>query len=125
LTQIPVDTFYLVQNHNTASPLPPLPEGGEVEERTVVTDDNQGTSRPESEIAGSKKSAGSSEKEVDSEATVSTHSLPSAVSPGNKRKRDEVADSGASKSGAPPAEEVVPTKERTTFNPYEDALVSS
>ena len=40
LTQIPVDTFYLVQNHNTASPLPPLPEGGEVEERTVVTDDN-------------------------------------------------------------------------------------
>ena len=124
MTQIPVDTFYLVQNHNTASPLPPLPEGGEVEERTVVTDDNQGTSRPESEIAGSHKSAASSERE-DSEATASTHSLPSAVSPRNKRKRDEGDDSGTSKTGAPPAEEVVPTEERTTFNPYEDALVSS
>ncbi|KAK1641988.1 hypothetical protein QYE76_059793 [Lolium multiflorum] len=53
------------------------------------------------------------------------HSLPSAVSPRNKRKRDEVDDSGTSKTGAPPAEEVVPTEERTTFNPYEDALVSS
>ncbi|KAK1613207.1 hypothetical protein QYE76_036880 [Lolium multiflorum] len=71
-----------------------------------------------------KKSAASSERE-DSEATASTHSLPSAVSPGNKRKRDEVADSGTSKAGAPPAEEVVPTEGRTTFNPYEDALVSS
>ncbi|KAK1670529.1 hypothetical protein QYE76_058688 [Lolium multiflorum] len=56
---------------------------------------------------------------------ASTHSLPSAVSPRNKRKRDEVDDSGTSKTGAPPAEEVVPTEERTTFNPYEDALVSS
>ncbi|KAK1613838.1 hypothetical protein QYE76_019355 [Lolium multiflorum] len=98
--------------------LPPLPEDGEVEEQ-VVTDDNQGTSRPESEIAGSQKSAASSERE-DSKATASTHSLPSAVSPRNKRK-----DSGTSKTGAPPAEEVVPTEERTTFNPYEDALVSS
>ncbi|KAK1686268.1 hypothetical protein QYE76_047116 [Lolium multiflorum] len=118
-------TNALSHNHKTASPLPPLPEGGEVEERAVVTDDNQGTSRPESEIAGSKKSADSSEKEVESEASESTRSLPSAVSPRNKRKRDEVVDSGPSKSGAPPAEEVVPTNERTTFNPYEDALVSS
>ncbi|KAK1613830.1 hypothetical protein QYE76_019347 [Lolium multiflorum] len=59
------------------------------------------------------------------EATASSHSLPSAVSPRNKRKRDEGDDSGTSKTGAPPAEEVVPTEERTTFNPYEDALVSS
>ncbi|KAK1618246.1 hypothetical protein QYE76_023763 [Lolium multiflorum] len=42
----------LPQGHATASPLPPLPEGGEVEERVVVTDDNQGVSRPESEAAG-------------------------------------------------------------------------
>ncbi|KAK1613677.1 hypothetical protein QYE76_019194 [Lolium multiflorum] len=74
------------RNHKTTSPLPPLPEGGEVEEWTVVTDDNQGTSRPESEVAGSQKSAASSEKEVESEATASTHSLPSAVSP---RKREK------------------------------------
>jgi hypothetical protein len=44
----------------------PLPEGGEVEERTVVADENQGTSRPESEVAGSHKSAASSKREVDS-----------------------------------------------------------
>ncbi|KAK1612949.1 hypothetical protein QYE76_036622 [Lolium multiflorum] len=100
--------------------LPPLPEGGEVEERTVVIDDNQGTSRPESEVAGSQTAAS---KEVESDGA--THSLPSAVSPRNKRKRDKVADSGVSKAGASPAEEVAPTEERTTFNPYLDALVSS
>ncbi|KAK1558085.1 hypothetical protein QYE76_017400 [Lolium multiflorum] len=72
-----------------------------------------------------RKSAASSEKEVESEATASTHSFPSAVSPRNKRKRDEVADSGTSKAGAPPAEEIVPTEGRTTFNPYEDALSSA
>ena len=114
-----------MQNHPVIASLPPLPEGGEVEERAVVTNDKQGTSRPESEIAGSQKSAASSEKEVESEATASTHSPPSAASPRNKRKRDEVGDSGTSKAGAPPAEEVVPTEEMTTFNPYEDALVSS
>jgi hypothetical protein len=96
-----------------------------VEERTIVTDDNQGTSHPESEVAGFQKPAASSEKEVESEATASTHSLPSAVSPRNKRKMDEVADSGASKAGTSPAEEVGPSEKKTTFNPYEDALVSS
>ncbi|KAK1691841.1 hypothetical protein QYE76_008538 [Lolium multiflorum] len=113
----------LPKNHPILASLPPLPEDGEIEEQAVVTDDNQGTSRPESEVAGSQKSAASSERE-DSEATASTHSLPSAVSPRNKRKRDEVDDSGTSKTGAPPAEEVVPTEERTTFNPYEDVMVS-
>jgi hypothetical protein len=117
--------FYLVQNHKTASPLPPLPEGGEVEERAVVTDDNQGTSRPESEIAGSRRSAASSEKEIETEATASTHSPPPAASPKNKRKRGEVVDSGTSKAGASHTEEVVPDTGRKAFNPYEDALVSS
>ena len=114
-----------MQNHPVIASLPPLPEGGEVEERTVVDDDNQGTSRPEVEVAGSQKSAASSEKESESEATASSRSLPSAVSPRNKRKRDECADSGTSKAGAPPAEEVGPSEKKTTFNPYEDALVSS
>ncbi|KAK1698550.1 hypothetical protein QYE76_015247 [Lolium multiflorum] len=82
-------TNALPHNHKTASPLAPLPEGGEVEERAVVTDDNQ------------------------------------AASPKNKRKRDEVVDSGTSKAGASRAEEVVPDAGRKTFNPYEDALVSS
>ncbi|KAK1628611.1 hypothetical protein QYE76_002926 [Lolium multiflorum] len=118
-------TNALPENHPVLASLPPLPEGGEVEERTVVTDNNQGTSRPESEVAGSQKSAASSEKEVDSEATASTHSLPSAVSPRNKRKSDELADSSASKADASPAKEFGPSEKRTTFNPYEDALVSS
>ncbi|KAK1651644.1 hypothetical protein QYE76_069449 [Lolium multiflorum] len=88
----------LPENHPILTSLPPLPEGGEVEDRTVVDDDNQGTSRPESEVAGSHKSAASSEKDAESEATASTHSLPPAVSPRNKRKRDEVEDSGTSKA---------------------------
>jgi hypothetical protein len=126
MIQITADSFSIfVQNHKTASPLPPLPEGGEVEERAVVTDDNQGTSRPESEIAGSRKSAASSEKEVETEATASTHSPPPAASPKNKRKRDEVVDFGTSKAGTSRAEEVIPDAGRKTFNPYEDALVSS
>ncbi|KAK1644572.1 hypothetical protein QYE76_062377 [Lolium multiflorum] len=113
-------TNVLPENHPDLVSLSPLPEGGEVEERAVVTDDNQGTSRPESEAAGSRKSAVSSEKEVDSEATSSTHSLPPAVSPKNKRKRNEVEDSGTSK-----AEEVGPSEGKKAFDPFLDALVSS
>ncbi|KAK1645344.1 hypothetical protein QYE76_063149 [Lolium multiflorum] len=118
-------TNALPQNHKTASPLPPLPEDGEVEDRAIVTEDTQVPPHLGSEVMVSHKPAASSEKEIESEATVSTHSLPSAVSPKNTRKRDEVADSGTSKAGAPPAEEVVPDEEGKTFNPYEDALVSS
>ncbi|KAK1628990.1 hypothetical protein QYE76_003305 [Lolium multiflorum] len=113
------------RNHDTASPLPPLPEGGEVEERAVVTDDNQGTSRLESEVAGSRKSAASSEKEIETEATASTRSSLPAASPKNKRKRDEVVDSGTSKAGAARAGETAPDVGKRAFNPYEDALVSS
>ncbi|KAK1683313.1 hypothetical protein QYE76_044161 [Lolium multiflorum] len=119
------DANTLPKKHQVISSLPPLPEGGEVEERTVVTDDNQGTSRPESEVAGSHKSAASSEREVESEASESTRSLPSAASPKNKRKRDEVADSGTSKEGKSPVEETSPEEEGKAFNPYDDALVSS
>jgi hypothetical protein len=106
------------------SSLPPLPEGGEVDERTVATDDAQGTSRPESEVIGSQKSAASSERETESDASESVHSLPSAASPKNKRKRGEVANSGTSKAGESPAEETSPEEEET-FNTYTDALVSS
>ncbi|KAK1642867.1 hypothetical protein QYE76_060672 [Lolium multiflorum] len=125
LSGVQITTYFLrIRNHPVLASLPPLPEGGEVEERTVFTDGNQGISHPESEVAGSQKSAASS-KEAESEATASTHSLPSAVSPRNKRRRDEGADSSTSKAGAPPAEEVGPSEKKTTFNPYEDALVSS
>ncbi|KAK1649005.1 hypothetical protein QYE76_066810 [Lolium multiflorum] len=118
-------TNALPQNHATASPLPPLPEGGEVEERAVVTDDNQGTSRPESDAAGSRKSAASSEKDAEAEATSSTRSPPSAASPRSKRKRDEAVDTGTSKAGAAHAEETVPDAKKKALDLYEAALVSS
>jgi hypothetical protein len=80
----------------------PLPEGGEVEGRIVVTDDSQETSLPKSENTGSQKSTGSSEKETESgQPSDSTHfvSPPPANSPDGrgKRKRDDVEDSGTSK----------------------------
>ncbi|KAM0878860.1 hypothetical protein ACQ4PT_034606 [Festuca glaucescens] len=122
-------TNALPQNHHTTSSLPPLPEGGEVEERTVITDDAQVPSRPESEVAVSRKSAASSEREVESEASESTHSIPSVVSPRNKRKRGDAEDSGTSKPNSSPAEETAPEgtspKEEETFHAYNDALVSS
>ncbi|KAK1627059.1 hypothetical protein QYE76_001374 [Lolium multiflorum] len=106
------NTNPLPEGHPVLSSLPPLPEGGDVEERAVVDDDNQSTTRPATEIAGSHKSAASAE----SEATASTHSLPHA----SKRKRDDVKDSGTSK-----AEEAEPSHKKAAFNPYTDALVSS
>ncbi|KAK1649428.1 hypothetical protein QYE76_067233 [Lolium multiflorum] len=114
----------LPKNHQVLVSLPPLPEGGEVDERTVVNDEHQVTSRPESEVVGSRKSAASSEKEVESEASESTHSLPSAVSPTNKQKGDDAADSGTSKNKSP-LKETLPEEEDRPFNPYDDALVSS
>ncbi|KAK1661732.1 hypothetical protein QYE76_049891 [Lolium multiflorum] len=110
----------LPENHPDLVSLPPLPEGGEVEERAVVTDDNQGTSRPESEAAVSRKSVVSSEKETESEGTASVPSPPPAVSPKNKRKRNEVEDSGTSK-----AEEAGPSEGKKAFDPFVDALISS
>ncbi|KAK1641936.1 hypothetical protein QYE76_059741 [Lolium multiflorum] len=79
----------LPENHPTMASLPPLPEDGEVEEQAIVAEDNQGSSLPESEVAGSHKSAASHEKEVESDASESTQSLPPAVSPRNKRKRND------------------------------------
>ena len=108
-----------MQNHQVLSSLPPLPEGGEVDERAVVTDDSQEPSRPESGVAGSHKSAASSERS-ESDASESVRSPPSAVSPRSKRKRDEVEDSGTSKPTDPAAEETSP-EEEGAFNPYDDA----
>ncbi|KAK1641948.1 hypothetical protein QYE76_059753 [Lolium multiflorum] len=111
----------LPKKHQVLSSLPPLPEGGEVDDRAIVDDDAQGTSRPESEIAGSHKSTGSSERETESEASESAHSLPSAVSPRSKRKRGDVEDSGTSKLSGSPVEEASP-EEEGAFDPYADAL---
>ncbi|KAK1669713.1 hypothetical protein QYE76_057872 [Lolium multiflorum] len=110
----------LPKDHPSMTSLPPLPEGGEVEEMAIVADDTQGSSVPESEVAGSHKSAASHEKEVESEASESTESLPPAVSPKNKRKRTDAEDSGISK-----AEEVVPSLPKSAYDPYVESLISS
>ncbi|KAK1670423.1 hypothetical protein QYE76_058582 [Lolium multiflorum] len=112
----------LPEDHKILSFLPPLPEGGEVDGRVVVTDDSQETSLPESEAAESQKSAASSEKETGSEQSDSGHSTspPLATSPGRKRKRDDVEDSGASKPTEPTGEETSPEDEGA-FDPFDDA----
>jgi hypothetical protein len=112
----------VLQDHQILSFLPPLPEGGEVDGRVVVTDDSQETSLPESEAAESQKSAASSEKETGLEQSDSGHSTspPLATSPGRKRKRDDVEDSGASKPTEPTGEETSPEDEGA-FDPFDDA----
>ncbi|KAK1660385.1 hypothetical protein QYE76_048544 [Lolium multiflorum] len=118
-------TNALPKKYQIVSSLPPLPEGGEVEEQTVVTDENQGISRPESEVARSQKSAASSERETESEASGSAHSIPSALSPRNKRKRGDAEGSSTSKPRSSPAEEPAlegtsPKEEETDTSPTGD-----
>ncbi|KAK1663193.1 hypothetical protein QYE76_051352 [Lolium multiflorum] len=94
--------------------------GGEVEERAVISDDNQDAPSFVNEPADSRKSAGSDEKEAASEATASAQSPPPAVSPKNKRKRNDVEDSGTSKP-----EEAVPSRQKAAYDPYLETLISS
>ncbi|KAM0826333.1 hypothetical protein ACQ4PT_068949 [Festuca glaucescens] len=119
----------LPKNHQTLSSLPPLPEGGEVDDRVVVADDSQESSLPESEPAGSQRSADSSDKDTESEQrSDSAHSVspPPATSPdGRKRKRNDDEDSGASKLAEPAAEEPSP-EDQELFDPFaETGAVSS
>ncbi|KAK1616263.1 hypothetical protein QYE76_021780 [Lolium multiflorum] len=108
------------RDHPNLISLPPLPEGGEVEERAVISDDNQDTPSFANEPAESRKSAGSDEKEEASEATASAQSPPPAVSPRNKRKRNDAEDSGTSN-----AEEAVPSRQKAAYDPYLETLISS
>ncbi|KAK1646386.1 hypothetical protein QYE76_064191 [Lolium multiflorum] len=55
-----------------------------------------------------------------SEGTASAQSPPPAVSPKNKRKRDDVEDSGTSKP-----EEAVPSPQKAAYDPYLGTLISS
>jgi hypothetical protein len=113
---------FCLQNHQILSSLPPLPEGGEVNERAVVHDDLQETSVLESEPAESQKTVDSSDQETESEQrSDSAHSVspPPAASP-EKRKRkrnDNEENSGASKLAEPSAEESSP-EEQEIFDPY-------
>ncbi|KAM0921153.1 hypothetical protein ACQ4PT_007047 [Festuca glaucescens] len=109
-------------NHQSLSSLPPLPEGGDVDERAIVNDDSQESSVPESEPGESQKSAGSSDKDLESEQpSDSAHSVspPPAASPNKcKRKRNaDEEDSGASKLSEPVTEESSP-EEQEVFDLY-------
>ncbi|KAK1666379.1 hypothetical protein QYE76_054538 [Lolium multiflorum] len=108
----------LPKNHPSMDSLPPLPEGGDVEERAVVTDDNQEAPSFVNEPTDSRKSAGSVEKDAASEDTTSAQSPPPAVSPKNKRKRNDVEDSGTSKP-----EEAVPSPQKAAYDPYLASLI--
>ncbi|KAK1698110.1 hypothetical protein QYE76_014807 [Lolium multiflorum] len=111
----------LPKDHPNLVSLPPLPEGGEVEERVVISDDNPDAPSFTNEPVESRKSAGSDKKEDVSEATASAQSLPPAVvSPRNKRKRDDVEDSGTSK-----VDEAVPSHQKAGYDPYLESLISS
>ncbi|KAK1617936.1 hypothetical protein QYE76_023453 [Lolium multiflorum] len=59
-------------------------------------------------------------KEGASEATASAQSPPPAVSPKNKRKRNDAEDSGTSKP-----EEAVPSRQKAAYDPYLETLISS
>ncbi|KAK1607058.1 hypothetical protein QYE76_030731 [Lolium multiflorum] len=59
-------------------------------------------------------------KEDASEATASAQSPPPAVSPKNKRKRNDAENSGTSK-----AEEAVPSRQKAAYDPYLETLISS
>jgi hypothetical protein len=80
-----------IQCHQIVSSLPPLPEGGDVSERVIITDDSQENSVHDSEPAESDKSAGSSDKISESEqasGSSQTNYVPPATSPEKcKRKR--------------------------------------
>ncbi|KAK1614844.1 hypothetical protein QYE76_020361 [Lolium multiflorum] len=106
------------RDHPNLVSLPPLPEGGDVEERAVISDDNPDAPSFANEPAESRKSAGSDEKEDVSEATASAQSPPPAVSPRNKRKRDDAEDSGTSK-----VDEAVPSHQKAGYDPYLEALI--
>ncbi|KAK1692715.1 hypothetical protein QYE76_009412 [Lolium multiflorum] len=110
----------LPKDHPNLVSLPPLPEGGDVEERAVISDDNPDAPSFANEPAESRKSAGSDEKEDVSEATASAQSPPPAVSPRNKRKRDDAEDSGTSK-----VDEAVPSHQKAGYDPYLESIISS
>jgi hypothetical protein len=116
--------FLVLLHVGSPSPLfsSPLPEGGEVDGRVIITDDSQETSLPESETAGSQRSAGSSDKETESgKPSDYAHSIspPPATSPEGrvKRKRDDAEDSGTSKPAEVIAEEISPEVEGA-FDPF-------
>ncbi|KAK1684700.1 hypothetical protein QYE76_045548 [Lolium multiflorum] len=101
-------------------PTPPMGYRVEKSRKGPLFDDNQEAPSFVNEPVDSLKSLGSSEKDAASEGTASAQSPPPAVSPRNKRKRNDAEDSGTSK-----AEEVGPSRQKATYDPYLESLISS
>ncbi|KAK1628177.1 hypothetical protein QYE76_002492 [Lolium multiflorum] len=106
------DAFMILKDKLTHAPLLQLPDFNKTFELEC---DASGIG-----LGDSRKSAGSYEKEAASEATASAQSPPPAVSPKNKRKRNDVEDSGTSKP-----EEAVPSRQKAAYDPYLETLISS
>jgi hypothetical protein len=113
---------FCLQDHQTLLSHPQLPEGGDVSERAVITDDSQETSVRESEPAESDKSAGSSDKPSESgqaSGSSRSNSPPSSASP-DKRKRKRNPDeenSSESKLSEPAGVESTPERQEN-FDPF-------
>ncbi|KAK1679387.1 hypothetical protein QYE76_040235 [Lolium multiflorum] len=105
----------LPENHPTMTSLPPLPEGGEVEEMAIVAEDTQGSSVPKVKSRVLTNLRLLMKKKLSLKLSESP-----PVSPRNKRKRTDAEDSGTSK-----AEEVVPSHPKAAYDPYVESLVSS
>ncbi|KAK1615574.1 hypothetical protein QYE76_021091 [Lolium multiflorum] len=108
-------TNALPKNHPNLVSLPPLPEGGEVEERAVISDDNQDAPSFVNEPADSRKSAGSYEKEAASEALHRHNLLQKTKGKGMM-----------SRIPAPPnPKKLFLHAEKAAYDPYLETLISS
>ncbi|KAK1647988.1 hypothetical protein QYE76_065793 [Lolium multiflorum] len=111
-------------NHQILSSLPTTPEGGDVPEQAIITDDLQETSVRNNEPAESEKSAGSSDR-ISESVPASGFARPVAFLEKRNRKRTtDEEDSGASKLSQPSAEESC-HEEQAEFDPFASAPVVS
>jgi hypothetical protein len=92
-----------------------------VNERAVIANDSQESSVPESEPAGSQRTAGSYDRDSKSDQHSDfAHSVsppPTASSNKRNRKRNDDEDSGASILAEPADEESSP-EDQEVFDPY-------
>ncbi|KAK1612150.1 hypothetical protein QYE76_035823 [Lolium multiflorum] len=104
------------RNHPTMTSLPPLPEGGEVEEQAIVAEDTQGSSilRVKSRVLTNLRLL--MKKKLSPKPV--NHAIPSSCCFSKEQKeKDDGEDSGTSK-----AEEVVPSHPKAAYDPYVESL---
>ncbi|KAK1626992.1 hypothetical protein QYE76_001307 [Lolium multiflorum] len=106
------------RDHPNLVSLPPLPEGGEVEERAVISDDNQ-----EAPLLLMNPQILENLRDLLKDDAPRRHCIgtipSSAVSPRNKRKRDDVGDRHLK------VDEAVPSHQKAGYDPYLESIISS